>query len=396
MIILKKHQGFTMVELLITLFLGGMVTAAMVPNYADEWNERRANIAAAEVWSIVEASQKFIVDNTTWPDQANNCAGAFATLGAAYLGGMDATSPWGTTYTTSCNNANPVSFSVSIATSGEYAGFLVNSLPATTASGATTTTTVPTPSGLPGLQALLPLDGSRAMTGALDMGNNNINNVVNLSAINVTASNNVTSPFIDTTDLRSTRNVFWAGGTSTSEGPLLKNDQGGSIELGGTQNNSTSYIDFHRSAGQDFNTRIINDLDNRLTIRANTTRFLNSSNGSNGRVEAGTITADSISVNGISIEARLPNYVHKATYFGASNNIVPKPTCNGGTPKVIIIPSYIQYRNDASNNQEGSDTWADDLGGNWRINIKSYFSDALGNPGEINGAGLANTYCYFN
>jgi hypothetical protein len=54
----------------------------------------------------------------------------------------------------------------------------------------------------------------------------------------------------------------------------LGRDQGGSIELGGDDNTpgtGTPYIDFHFSGlSQDFNTRIINDADGRLTVDAST------------------------------------------------------------------------------------------------------------------------------
>jgi len=60
------------------------------------------------------------------------------------------------------------------------------------------------------------------------------------------------------------------------KGSVLSWDQGGSLELGGdssTPGAGTPYIDFHfRGLTQDFNTRIINDADGRLTIAANTLR----------------------------------------------------------------------------------------------------------------------------
>ena len=59
---------------------------------------------------------------------------------------------------------------------------------------------------------------------------------------------------------------------------FLQADQGGSIELGGSnsianpQTGATPYIDFHYGTGstQDYNVRIINDADGRLTANATT------------------------------------------------------------------------------------------------------------------------------
>lgn len=60
---------------------------------------------------------------------------------------------------------------------------------------------------------------------------------------------------------------------STGEGGVRMNgDQGGAIELGNSHAyNAIPYIDFHFGVGkaQDYNTRIINDADRRLTIDAN-------------------------------------------------------------------------------------------------------------------------------
>jgi hypothetical protein len=65
-----------------------------------------------------------------------------------------------------------------------------------------------------------------------------------------------------------TGNIIW--GTNSSR---LKADQGGSIELGGTEGIpgiGTPYIDFHfKGLTQDFNTRIINDRDGQLSIVGN-------------------------------------------------------------------------------------------------------------------------------
>lgn len=89
--------------------------------------------------------------------------------------------------------------------------------------------------------------------------------------------------------------AFQATNGSMQWGPngnMLATNQGGAIELGannGVANASgaTPYIDFHygNGAGQDYNTRIINDADQQLTAVANMLHV-----GSNG--SAGNIVAD--------------------------------------------------------------------------------------------------------
>ena len=76
------------------------------------------------------------------------------------------------------------------------------------------------------------------------------------------------------------------GGIRWGNGSVLTTDQGGSIELGGdnvTPGAGTPYIDFHfRGITQDFNARIINDGDRRLSIDTGTLRvggFVQSTTG---------------------------------------------------------------------------------------------------------------------
>jgi hypothetical protein len=68
--------------------------------------------------------------------------------------------------------------------------------------------------------------------------------------------------------LSASGDVIWGNNS------LLWRDQGGSIELGGnnsTAGTGTPYIDFHyEGLAQDYNTRIINDADGRLSIIAST------------------------------------------------------------------------------------------------------------------------------
>ncbi len=109
----------------------------------------------------------------------------------------------------------------------------------------------------------LPRSGALPMTGNLDLGTHNINNV---GSVNASAGYNVTG-----------------GGQFTS-------DQGGSLELGGnnsTAGSGTPYIDFHLSGQgvQDYNARIINDSNGHLTFAAST---------GEASLSAGNISADSL------------------------------------------------------------------------------------------------------
>lgn len=78
----------------------------------------------------------------------------------------------------------------------------------------------------------------------------------------------INAPQVNTGTLSVTNLIQWGNSSA------LNGDQGGSLELGGNNNvagTGTPYIDFHfRGKQQDFNTRIINDADGRLSIGADT------------------------------------------------------------------------------------------------------------------------------
>ena len=85
-------------------------------------------------------------------------------------------------------------------------------------------------------------------------------------------------------DLR-VRNVVW------STGATLLDDQGGSLELGGNANvagTGTPYIDFHfRAKKEDFNVRLINDVDGQLTTQGKA--VVTSDFGVRGRLYTGNL-----------------------------------------------------------------------------------------------------------
>lgn len=60
--------------------------------------------------------------------------------------------------------------------------------------------------------------------------------------------------------------AIWAYSAATQSGGALVNDQGGAMELGGGVTNGTPYIDFHRTATEDFSARLILSQAGRLTV----------------------------------------------------------------------------------------------------------------------------------
>ncbi len=203
---MKLSKGFTLIELVIVMLVVGIIAIYTTPNFIEDLRERRTNITIAEVNQITSAAQNWVSDNGTWPDQANNCVDAIAIMVGVggYIDNIDSFSPWydaavnpGGAYITSCT---PTNFSLSVTTDPEWAGAVANSLPATSIIGPSTITSVPLPSSIPALDALLPRDGSRAMTGNLDLGTNDINNVNTVNATKLVSTVSVDTPLLVDTD----------------------------------------------------------------------------------------------------------------------------------------------------------------------------------------------------
>ena len=250
-----KSSGFTLVELAITLFLAGIVAAATLPNYIDQWNQKKTDIAAAEIWTLVEGAQRYMMDTVKygdpntgegkWPNQDNPttpCARAINTLRTeGLIAGVKQKSLWGS-YITRCPLINGTrNFQVRLDTNNaDYALVLTNTLPNTELrpnSTDTIVTSVSTPVIIPALKDYLRRDGSEPMTGNLNMAGNK---VIGLSELLLTNNDRIG---ID------------GGGHS-------------SIELSGSNaTNDTPYIDFHFKKDVDYNTRIINNGDKRLSIK---------------------------------------------------------------------------------------------------------------------------------
>ena len=171
------EAGFTMVELLMTMALAslllGTVYSAITLSRVDEIDRQIEGVTAAQMARIAEAAQVFTLDNSgAWPDEVNLCVGDFAVLSAGgYVGGLSGASPLGASYTTACTTGNSGQFSVTIDTGDTVAaGTIANALTDGVAAGSSVTASWPLPAAIPALDALLPLDGSRAMTGDFDAG----------------------------------------------------------------------------------------------------------------------------------------------------------------------------------------------------------------------------------
>ena len=174
-----SQSGFTIIELLVVMMVISIMAAPFAYQHIQKFEEDRIAITVAEVNDLFQSAQNFAAEQDgEWPSEADNCATAISTMDTEnYLQGFNVRSPFGTNLSTSCTTGDGKRFIVTIdAVDAGNAELLDAGLPSSTVSGSLVTVSVPLPAVIPALEHLLPRDGSRPMTGDLDMDDNNILN----------------------------------------------------------------------------------------------------------------------------------------------------------------------------------------------------------------------------
>ena len=182
----RASRGFTMVELLIVLGVSTAIAVASFPKLKAKADGKIAERAAEEATNWLIAARAFRQDFGAWPASAQDL------IDNGYMDASALDTPFQSNYTLTVNGNN---IQVSIDTgSAKFAKLLSgSSLPSVSATGNVVTAEVPAPGLEVALEAYLPRDGSRAMTGDLDAGNNNITNYGAAGHTLTTTDNQTTS-----------------------------------------------------------------------------------------------------------------------------------------------------------------------------------------------------------
>jgi hypothetical protein len=256
-------------------------------------------------------------------------------------------------------------------------------------------------------------DGTLPMTGALDMGGNNINNANNVTANNVT-SNNISTPNagckrveLTSTGQMISRNAGCvtrfasdpntgqtvAYDTAGNESVKMIHDDAasyGALEVrrwGLNKPNGHLYLEHNPGYNMYLTPNSWNPNDGTLVTNYRSTSF-----AGEGRF------AGDVYINGRAqpLSALLPDYVARGVFQVAHGWGVNKPTCaTGGTPKIIVTPAVMTSAIIASGswfyNANGFVATAIDYGTWWGINLQGW---PTGAPGATHW-GLAHRYCYY-
>lgn len=155
--------GFGLMEMVIAMAIMAVITAVSLPKVYEQYESKYIEKTAIEVHYITEAAKNYYRTIKSWP------ADIQALEDTGYLPlGWDPKNPWGNVYTVADNGT---SFTVSTDMPGKYKNALGMYLPNVTVAGNTASSTTPIPGSEASLQGahdgLLPIDGSRSMTGDL-------------------------------------------------------------------------------------------------------------------------------------------------------------------------------------------------------------------------------------
>lgn len=206
---LRKVFGFTLVELLVVLGVLSAVTVASLPLYEKQVDKTVAKAIAADYARITRASLRYYRTNGAWP-----ASGAVLVAGN-YLTAGEQLDSWGVAYALTVVGGD-LRISSNLQ-SNKYVALASPHVIRPTVTGTTLQSTIDPPGEEPSLTSLYALDGSRALTGAMNANNNNINGVSTITSVRSTATTDMRAPrFYD-----SNNTAYYVDPASTSNLNLL-------------------------------------------------------------------------------------------------------------------------------------------------------------------------------
>lgn len=197
----QRPNGFTLIELLAVIalmsVLASLVGPALINMQLKRSDQMVLDRTAEQLSRLAQAAQRHALDNTgIWPDESNACAGAYATLnGASRIPGIPTTDPWGNSWIITCTVGGDITISAT-ADNNRNADLVANLVTGSTVVGNRITGNWPLPAALPALDALLPRDGSRAMTGDLDMDNHRIDDAGEITTEGLSITKEIMSQYV--------------------------------------------------------------------------------------------------------------------------------------------------------------------------------------------------------
>lgn len=184
----NTQAGFTLMEM--TLVMAVMIGIAVValPKIQQETDHLLVDKATEEMRMWLEAGMAYYRDTGSWPGDTS------VLVTGGYMPSGSATGPWGSSYTLA-----PAAGRLQItydAGEQKFAERISAELPLASVAGSVVTAEIVVPGTELVHDALLPRDGSRPMTGTLDMAGNDIADAGTVNANTFDASNEIVTPIM--------------------------------------------------------------------------------------------------------------------------------------------------------------------------------------------------------
>lgn len=362
----RHQQGYTLIEAGFAVAIATIIAAAGMTVVSKKADGFRVEKAQQEMKQWLEASMQYRRDTGNWP------ANAAALTSGNYMPAAAVNGPFGGTYSVApiAGNARVrVSYN---ATQVKFANMISASLPLAGVTGTTVTGEVVVPGAETAHDGLLPRDGSRPMTGALNMNGNHINNVANISG----SGNWVTSGYQQA-------NVFYDYYNSAyyvqPRGVSRLNEVHADRVYGFADirtpilydyNDTNYYVDPNNSSVFRY-VYAYGDVRSYMFYDLNDYSYYLDPNG-NSRMYGVYANVFYDYTKGVYNDQAVHN-----VYSVGSGGSVPKPACYGGhTPTIYTAVSNVSD-NATANAIGGVQTYAVDLGGSWSVRMRVY---TVGNP----------------
>lgn len=350
----RKSQGFTVLEFVVVLALSSIVLATQLPKLERMADDAKVRSAETDMRQILIQAREHRLATGAWP------VSTAVLVSANRIPASAAVSTFGTPYVFTVTAGNNLSVRVDTG-HARYATRMAGAdLPFVERSGNRITSTV-TPAGQEAsTAALYALDGSRALTGAMNANSNNINNVGTLTAdtgniesINsttITATDRITGSRVVATDRMISRNGF----ASESNPAYVVRPDGSSVirnlsaeQIRGTYIYSSGNIEAAGNVTSQLNVSAAQDVVAGRDIRASRSIFANNNVTAAGQVQGETLiaTADVRSANGFFDSNNMSYFLRPA-----STSILRDVTLNSLTAQNATINGTLRATNLAADN----------------------------------------------
>lgn len=219
------------------------------------------------------------------------------------------------------------------------------------------------------------------------------------NAGNITAQRSIAAGI----DITAGRNVTASNDVTATNGNLVASNGFVLSQQLIDSNDNNYYVDPSSTSRLNLtDTNAVRSLDGgMLRVEGSDIRFSQKGNANptslTGSVNVNNLNVLTRSGNYVGLQNLLPNYVDRGTYSVPNLAYVAKPSCFGGTPKIIVTPQNVEVKSvlptQAAYFSRGGYArilaYATDSGASWRVHVRSAWNDTN------TGRAVVRTFCYY-